>query len=48
MSAKHANFLINHHATGNQLEDFVLKMQQIVFEKQGILLEMEIKCLGKR
>lgn len=48
MSAKHANFLINHHATGNQLEDFVLKMQKIVFEKQGILLEMEIKCLGKR
>ena len=48
MSAKHANFLINHHATGNQLEDFVLKMQQIVFEKKGILLEMEIKCLGKR
>ncbi len=48
MSSVHANFLINRGADGNQLEDFVLWVQQQVFIKQGVHLEMEIQCLGRR
>ena len=48
MSAVHANFLVNRGASGNQLEDFVLWVQKQVFTKQGVHLEMEIKCLGRR
>ncbi len=48
MSSVHANFLINRGASGNQLEDFVLWVQQQVLAKQGVYLEMEIQCLGRR
>jgi len=48
MSSVHANFLVNRGASGNQLEDFVLWVQQQVFAKQGVHLEMEIQCLGRR
>lgn len=48
MSAVHANFLINRGAGGNQLEDFVLCVQKQVLTKQGVHLEMEIQCLGRR
>lgn len=47
-SVIHANFLINRGATGNQLEDFVLQAQQKVQQKEGVLLQMEIQCLGRR
>ena len=48
MSAKHANFLVNHGATATELEDFVEKLRAIVAEKQGVQLEWEVQCLGRR
>ena len=48
MSAKHANFLVNKGATATELEDFVEEVRSIVAEKQGIKLEWEVQCLGRR
>ena len=48
MSLVHANFLINRGASGNQLEDFVLQAQKKVLQNEGVLLQMEIQCLGRR
>ena len=48
MSAKHANFLVNHGATATELEDFVEKVRAVVAEKQGVQLEWEVQCLGRR
>ncbi len=48
MSAKHANFLVNNGATATELEDFVEEVRAIVAEKQGIKLEWEVQCLGRR
>ena len=48
MSAKHANFLVNHGATATELEDFVEEVRSIVAEKQGVQLEWEVQCLGRK
>ena len=48
LSAKHANFLVNHGATASELEDFVEEVRAIVVEKEGINLEWEVQCLGRR
>ena len=48
MSAKHANFLVNNGATATELEDFVEEVRSIVAEKQGVKLEWEVQCLGRR
>ena len=48
MSAKHANFLVNNGATATELEDFVEEVRAIVAEKQGVNLEWEVQCLGRR
>ena len=48
MSAKHANFLVNNGATATELEDFVEEVRSIVAEKEGVELEWEVQCLGRR
>ena len=48
MSAKHANFLVNNGATATELEDFAEEVRAIVAEKEGIKLEWEVQCLGRR
>ncbi|MBR6231513.1 MAG: UDP-N-acetylmuramate dehydrogenase [Alphaproteobacteria bacterium] len=48
MSTKHANFLVNHGATATELEDFVNEVRSIVAEKQGVKLEWEVQCLGRK
>ena len=48
MSAKHANFLVNHGATATELENFVEEVRTTVAEKQGVRLEWEVQCLGRR
>ena len=48
LSAKHANFLVNNGATATELEDFVEEVRAIVAEKQGVQLEWEVQCLGRR
>lgn len=48
MSAKHANFLVNNGATATELEDFVEEVRAIVSEKEGVNLEWEVQCLGRR
>ena len=48
LSAKHANFLVNNGATATELEDFVEEVRAIVAEKEGIQLEWEVQCLGRR
>ncbi len=48
LSAKHANFLVNNGATATELEDFVEEVRRIVAEKQGVQLEWEVQCLGRR
>ena len=48
MSAKHANFLVNHGATATELENFVEEVRAIVDEKLGVKLEWEVQCLGRR
>ena len=48
MSAKHANFLVNNGATATELEDFVEEVRAIVAEKEGVELEWEVQCLGRR
>ena len=48
LSAKHANFLVNNGATATELEDFVEQVRVIVAEKEGVQLEWEVQCLGRR
>lgn len=49
ISEEHANFIINTgKASAEDLEDLGEEIRQRVFEKKGILLEWEIKILGKR
>ena len=48
LSVKHANFLVNNGATATELEDFVEEVRAIVSEKQGVQLEWEVQCLGRR
>ena len=48
MSAKHANFLVNVSASGNELEDFIQFVEDKVFQETGVRLIREIKCVGKR
>ena len=48
MSAKHANFLVNNGATATELEDFVEEARAIVAQKEGIQLEWEVQCLGRK
>ena len=48
MSAKHANFLVNNGATATELENFVEEVRSIVAQKQGVQLEWEVQCLGRR
>jgi len=48
LSAKHANFLVNNGATATELEDFVEEVRSIVAEKEGIQLEWEVQCLGRK
>ncbi|MGN0920025.1 MAG: UDP-N-acetylmuramate dehydrogenase [Alphaproteobacteria bacterium] len=48
MSAKHANFLVNRGATATELEDFVEEVRSVVANKEGIQLEWEVQCLGRR
>ncbi|NOZ04069.1 MAG: UDP-N-acetylmuramate dehydrogenase [FCB group bacterium] len=47
ISAKHANFFINHgHATANDMVQLIKLARTKVFEKFNIKLELEIKTLG--
>ena len=48
MSAKHANFLVNHGSNATELEAFVEKVRSIVVQKEGVQLEWEVQCLGRR
>lgn len=48
LSAKHANFLVNNGASATELEDFVEEVRAIVVEKEGVQLEWEVQCLGRR
>lgn len=48
LSEKHANFLVNNGATATELEDFVEEVRSVVAEKQGVQLEWEVQCLGRR
>lgn len=48
MSAKHANFLVNNGASATELEDFVEEVRAIVAEREGVKLEWEVQCLGRR
>ena len=48
LSVKHANFLVNNGANATELEDFVEEVRSIVVEKEGVQLEWEVQCLGRR
>ena len=48
LSAKHANFLVNNGATATELENFVEELRIIVSQKEGIKLEWEVQCLGRK
>ena len=48
LSAKHANFLVNNGATATELENFVEELRIIVAQKEGIQLEWEVQCLGRK
>ncbi|MFY9589603.1 UDP-N-acetylmuramate dehydrogenase [Rickettsia endosymbiont of Halotydeus destructor] len=48
ISELHCNFMINHgNATAKELEDLGNLVQQKVFEDSGVILEWEIKRIGK-
>lgn len=48
VSEKHANFLVNKgKATAKDIEELGNEIRQRVFEKEGVLLEWEIKRVGK-
>jgi UDP-N-acetylmuramate dehydrogenase len=47
MSEKHCNFFVNDgNATAKQLEELISKVQEIVYQKTKIKLELEIKIIG--
>lgn len=48
VSAKHANFIVNTGgATASDVLELIKKIRDRVFEKEGILLETEIKIVGE-
>lgn len=47
VSRQHANFIINRgRATARDVEDLIARMQDLVYRRFGILLEVEIRRLG--
>ena len=47
MSDKHCNFFVNNgKATAKELEDLINKVQETVYQKTKINLELEIKIIG--
>jgi UDP-N-acetylmuramate dehydrogenase len=48
VSEKHANFIVNHGgATATDIEKLIEHVKQQVHEKQGVLLETEIRFIGE-
>jgi UDP-N-acetylmuramate dehydrogenase len=48
VSAKHANFIINHgDATAADLEKLIALVQQTVLQKQGVRLTTEVRIVGE-
>jgi UDP-N-acetylmuramate dehydrogenase len=48
VSERHANFIINqNHATAQDVQDLIRRIQQKVFENFGVKLEPEIKLVGE-
>ena len=48
VSTLHANFLINSdNATTKDILDLIKLVQTEVYNKQGVLLELEIKIIGE-
>jgi UDP-N-acetylmuramate dehydrogenase len=49
ISQKHANFIINEgHATATDIESLIGLIQKTVVDKHGVLLQPEVKIVGKR
>jgi len=49
ISEKHCNFFVNSgKAKSEDLENLILKVKNIVLEKTGIDLELEIQIIGDR
>ena len=48
VSEKHSNFILNvGSATAKDIESLIAKVQQTVFEQQGVRLETEVRMLGE-
>lgn len=46
VSEKHANFIINDHATAKDIEELIYYVRDKVFEQHGIQLILEVRILG--
>ena len=48
ISEKHCNFFVNEgKATAKELEDLINKVKEVVYQKTKIILELEIKIIGR-
>ena len=48
VSEKHCGFVINRgNATAKEVKELIDMVQQIVYQKTGVKLELEIRCLGR-
>ena len=49
ISEKHCNFFVNSgNARSSDLEELIYKVQNKVFNKTGIKLELELQIIGKK
>lgn len=47
VSTKHCGFIINYdNATATEIYELIKKVQSIVYEKQGVMLEPEVRLIG--
>jgi UDP-N-acetylmuramate dehydrogenase len=47
VSTKHANFIVNTgNSTAKDIEDLIVLMRETVLEKQGVVLQQEVKVIG--
>lgn len=46
VSEKHANFIINDNATPTEIYSLIKRVQRLVYEKMGVLLEEEVCYIG--
>ena len=47
VSTKHCGFIINYdNATATDIYELIKKVQSIVYEKQGVMLEPEVRLIG--